>query len=288
MAFDVSDLNNLGRIDYPSDKGVDVDIDDLDDITRIASSSIFSFEPISPSSGPSRNLSMSGSLRTSSSFSRLSFLNSPSLSSPSMKEFSLEENNEYSPSPEVLSSRAASAQPFLSFTSSEILSTDSSFFKLADQEGEILVIEDSPINSKILIKTLNGLVPKMKVFHVTNGTDAMTKCQDAFFRLILCDHDLIDSMNGDEVLTSIRALPKHLYTPTVSISDHREDEFVRRRKEPKFIYKIEPNLSGNDRSLVKMSLTITPGMKEIHMAKPFNKTMLVNVLTTYLQNPHSA
>ena len=118
---------------------------------------------------------------------------------------------------------------------------------------KVLIVEDNPINVIVLKKFIDGICQPEAV---TNGEKALEMLENGNYDLVLMDINLgEDEMNGEEVLSRIRAIP-HLKTlPVIAVTAYTMDANVKKFKDEGFID---------------------------FVPKPINKEVILNIIGKYI------
>lgn len=90
----------------------------------------------------------------------------------------------------------------------------------------ILIVEDNPVNAKLLVLTLRGAGFQCEV--VGNGREALAMLPDMpEIQLIITDY-MMPEMDGLELIEKVRALPQLDHIPILIASAHADLETVKR------------------------------------------------------------
>ena len=94
----------------------------------------------------------------------------------------------------------------------------------------ILIVEDNPINLKLLRDILN--FQKIEVLEAINGKSALESVKENYNKidLILMDLQLPD-INGLEVIQKIKAIPESQNIPIIVVSAHAMESDIKKCKE---------------------------------------------------------
>lgn len=90
----------------------------------------------------------------------------------------------------------------------------------------ILIVEDNPVNAKLLVVMLRGAGFQCEV--VGNGSEALTMLSEmAEIQLVITDY-MMPAMDGLELIEKIRAMPQFNHIPILIASAHADLETVKR------------------------------------------------------------
>lgn len=86
-----------------------------------------------------------------------------------------------------------------------------------EQPMAVLLADDNPVNRALNNKMMQLIVPNATLIEVSDGKQALLKCAETVFDLILMDVQM-PVMDGIEATRSIRALPDYKEVPVIGIS----------------------------------------------------------------------
>lgn len=88
---------------------------------------------------------------------------------------------------------------------------------LIEQTFTVLLADDNPVNRALNNKMMQLIAPNARLVEVSDGKQAMIKCGETVFDLILMDVQM-PVMDGIEATLSIRELPTYKNIPVIGIS----------------------------------------------------------------------
>lgn len=103
-----------------------------------------------------------------------------------------------------------------------------------DSIAKVLLVEDNPGDARLTKEALAESKVKIELFHVEDGTDAMSflKKENGYADVPSPDLVLLDlnlpKMNGSEVLKQMRDIPEYANTPVVVLTTSQDEEDIAR------------------------------------------------------------
>lgn len=103
----------------------------------------------------------------------------------------------------------------------------------------ILVVDDSPVMRKMIIKTINmSGVCEANFIEASNGKEAIDILEKNWVDIILADINM-PVMSGDEMIDKIRSNPVYNDIPVLVVSTEKSDDTIKylERKTSGFVHK---------------------------------------------------
>ncbi|KUJ53333.1 response regulator [Chryseobacterium sp. JAH] len=81
----------------------------------------------------------------------------------------------------------------------------------------VLLVDDNPVNMVLNNRIMKSLIPDSQLVEATDGLQALEKCRDQFFDIILMDVQM-PVMDGIEATKQIRLLPEYSTVPIIGVT----------------------------------------------------------------------
>jgi len=81
----------------------------------------------------------------------------------------------------------------------------------------VLLVDDNPVNMVLNNRMIKSLIPDAKLTEATDGLQALEKCRDQFFDIVLMDVQM-PVMDGIEATKQIRLLPEYSAVPIIGVT----------------------------------------------------------------------
>ncbi|MFL9833412.1 response regulator [Chryseobacterium terrae] len=82
---------------------------------------------------------------------------------------------------------------------------------------QVLLVDDNPVNMVLNNKIMKSLSPDAQLFEATDGLQALEKCKNQLFDLLLMDVQM-PVMDGIEATKQIRMLPEYIKVPIIGVT----------------------------------------------------------------------